>query len=106
MYMCHYAGPQNMTKKHSQGIQHHLRELEAQIGQLSAINSQHRRLAPVGPEILPQPNRDILPESTFPGTMQVNQDGQDGTRYVDPTHWQAVLHQVGCQTIIWSSAEF
>ncbi|KAJ5396693.1 hypothetical protein N7509_004806 [Penicillium cosmopolitanum] len=26
--------------------------------------------------------------------MQVNQDGQDGTRYVDPTHWQAVLHQI------------
>ncbi|CAI7677962.1 unnamed protein product [Penicillium pancosmium] len=98
MYMCHYAGPQRMTKKHSQGIQHHLRELETQIGQLSATNSQQYRQAPVGAVLVPQqvfqPSREILPEPTFPGTMQVNQDGQDGTRYVDPTHWQAVLHQI------------
>lgn len=102
--MCHYAGPQRMTKKHSQGIQHHLRELEAQIGQLSATNSQQHRLAPAGtvlvPQEVPQPSRETLPEPIFPGTMQVNQDGQDGTRYVDPTHWQAVLHQVGCYPIL------
>jgi hypothetical protein len=90
-----------MTKKHSQGIQHHLQKIEAQIGKLSATNSQQHRLAPgtaiLAPQQVTQPTRDtsILPEPTFPGTMQVNQDGQNGTRYVDPTHWQAVLHQVG-----------
>lgn len=84
-----------MAKKHSQGIQHHLRELEAQIGQISATNSQPHTVPAPSDELANQPTHDPLPEPAFPGTIQVNKDGQDGTRYVDSTHWQAVLHQVG-----------
>lgn len=89
--MCRYAGPQWMSKKHAEGIQQHLRQLEAQIGQLSTADTQQqlRSSNVTGPEA--QANQEVSSESTFPGTVQVN---QDGTRYVDPTHWQAVLNQV------------
>lgn len=87
-----------MTKKNSQGIHHHLRELEAQIGQISSTNSQPYGAPAPSDELVYHPTQDALPEPAFPGTMQVNQGGQDGTRYVDSTHWQAVLHQV-CRCI-------
>lgn len=99
--MCHYAGPHRMSKNHSQGIQQHLRQLEAQIGQLSQFTTDSQRFRPTEtvPLLQVQSTGDFLSqpevESTLPGTMQVNQDGQYGTRYVDSTHWQAVLHQVG-----------
>ncbi|KAJ5111279.1 hypothetical protein N7532_001814 [Penicillium argentinense] len=68
-----------------------------QIGQLSATHVQPQQ-QPVAPwELLtaPQPQAENeMPSETgtdFLGTMQVN---QDGTRYVNPTHWQAVLSEL------------
>lgn len=100
--MCHFAGPQWMSKKHAEGIQQHLRHLEAQIGQLSAADThqQFRSLNVTEPGS--RSIRETSSEPIFPGTVQVN---QDGTRYVDPTHWQAVLNQVTFSKIQWSPLE-
>ena len=94
--MCQFGGPQWMSKKHAEGIQQHLRHLEAQIGQLSAADTQQqfRSLNVTEPES--RSIQETSSEPIFPGTVQVN---QDGTRYVDPTHWQAVLNQVAFSEI-------
>lgn len=106
-YMCHFIGPQGLTKKQSQGIQDHLREIRNRVEQLSAINVQPR-----APGLLGQSSQSLVPQSPsqlqpgsstepdrselqkeFTGSMVVD---QAGTRYVDPTHWQAILNEVGC----------
>lgn len=102
--MCQFTGPQGLTRKESEGIQEHLREIQSRIEQLSAINVQ-----PQGPGLAggssqhlisntlqPQPGSSTEQgqselQKDFTGNMVVD---QDGTRYVDPTHWQAVLNEV------------
>lgn len=105
-YMCHFTGPQGLTRKESQGIQDHLREIQNRIEQLSAINvlpqapgligQNLQSLDPQDPSQLQSgsptgPDRSEL-QKEFTGNMIVH---QAGTRYVDPTHWQAVLNEVG-----------
>lgn len=102
--MCHFTGPQGLTRKQSQGIQNHLHEIQSRIEQLSAINAQ-----PQGPGLTgPSPQQLIANgqytqprtsteqdrselQKSFTGNMVVD---QDRTRYLDPTHWQAVLNEV------------
>lgn len=104
--MCHFTGPQGLTRKQSQGIQDHLREIQTRIEQLSTINVQ-----PQGSGLAGQSSQSLVPQNTqqfhpgssteqdlseppknFTGNMVVD---EAGTRYVDPTHWQAVLNEVG-----------
>lgn len=101
--MCHFTGPQGLTRKQSQGIQDHLREIQSRIEQLSAVNVQHQgpslgqgSLHLVPNTLQPQPGSSAEQDRSesqkdFTGNMVVD---QDGTRYVDPTHWQAVLNEV------------
>lgn len=102
--MCHFTGPQGLTRKQSQGIQEHLREIQTRIEQLSTINVQPHGPGLVGGSSLrfihdtlhPQPGSSTSQsqselQKVFTGNMVVD---QDGTRYVDPTHWQAVLNEV------------
>jgi hypothetical protein len=102
--MCHFTGPQGLTRKQSQGIQEHLREIQTRIEQLSAINVQ-----PQGPGFAGQSSQHLIPNALLPQPGSSTEQGQsdlqkdytgnmvvdqDGTRYVDPTHWQAVLNEV------------
>ena len=94
--MCHYAGPPAMTREQSQGIQHHLRRLEVQIGQLSTINAQPQMPSSAGAPGAPEPHLgpstdNLEPDKDYSGTIQIQ---NEGTRYMDPTHWQTVLDEV------------
>ena len=107
--MCHFTGPQGLTRKQSQGIQDHLRQIQSRIEQLSAINVQPQEPGLTGPgsqqitanALYTQPgtsteqDRSELQKS-FTGNMVVD---QDRTRYLDPTHWQAVLNEVGYSSV-------
>ncbi|OJJ45773.1 hypothetical protein ASPZODRAFT_133641 [Penicilliopsis zonata CBS 506.65] len=106
-YMCHYAGPQGMAKKVSLDIYNNLRDLEARIRQLSTLDGSVQSSLS---STYTQPNiqmstATLESQSTLPVTSEQQpekQDGssgtmlkdQDGTRYINPTHWQAVLDQI------------
>jgi hypothetical protein len=101
--MCYFAGSQEMvTRRQSQGIQDHLRELHFRIQQLAKADAQSQ-----SPDLVEnihhmslsqtqQPSRStkvdlVGPGQDYPGTLKID---QGGTRYVNPTHWQAVLDEV------------
>lgn len=103
--MCYFAGSQEMVaRRQSQGIQDHLRELHLHIEQLAKTEAQSQHSGPVGHShhsslsgFEPaQPGTAIEvdqagPGDDYPGTLKID---QGGTRYVNPTHWQAVLDEV------------
>ncbi|KAH8697249.1 hypothetical protein BGW36DRAFT_378310 [Talaromyces proteolyticus] len=103
-YLCHYAGPTVMSRKQSQGIQDHLRKLEVRLEQLSAVDepsqvpgfTHHASQNNPAGVLQPQPGPHIEKgqselEKDYPGTILIE---QNGTRYMDPTHWRAVLDQI------------
>lgn len=93
--MCYFAG--------SHGIQDHLRQPHLRIEQLAKtdVQSQSDPVECSHVSVLPgfeqnqtgtAPALDQAdPGGDYPGTLKI---GQGGTRYVNPTHWQAVLDEV------------
>ncbi|PYH91009.1 hypothetical protein BO71DRAFT_280029, partial [Aspergillus ellipticus CBS 707.79] len=101
-YMCQYQGPPGVSVQESQDI-HHIHALEARMQQLSNATVPH--LFPGLPQTYSSATESIatvqsgpstteeIPETQgdYPGTILVD---QDGTRYINPTHWQAVLDEI------------
>ena len=102
--MCQYSGPQGMTRKQTQGIQDHIRNLEAQVKQLSATSFGKNQLQKpnIGENNRSIPNSGLIQPGPSEGIAQTEEDAafpgilvqQDGTQYINPTHWQAVLDEV------------
>ncbi|PWY80719.1 hypothetical protein BO70DRAFT_397011 [Aspergillus heteromorphus CBS 117.55] len=103
-YMCHYQGPPGIPMKGSQDIHNHIHDLEARMQQLSGATVQssfpsfpQSNFPPSGltaAEVQAGPSaaEEVSePQGDYPGTILVD---QDGTRYINPTHWQAVLDEI------------
>jgi hypothetical protein len=95
--MCYFAGSQGMvTRRQSQGIQDHLRELHLRIEQLAKTDAPSQAPGLVGHSH--KSNLSGLEQAQptevdqdYPGTLKID---QGGTRYVNPTHWQSILDEV------------
>ncbi|OKL59729.1 hypothetical protein UA08_05027 [Talaromyces atroroseus] len=105
-YMCHYEAPPFLSSRQSQGIQNHLRELEFRIEHLSGVNLQSHTPSNAehgaqdkaaatslsdhhaGPSV---GNNQPKLDKNNPGTIVLQ---RGGTRYVTPTHWQAVMDEI------------